>query len=931
MKATESMTHTPVDIFLKWLSDRPDHARVAVAIDGDRLLADAGILGKETAADRSGRVWRLVVFRGDDLAFRLAYRNARAEKHVLIVLARSMATQSRIDVSYVTDILSANEGGLPLDLSVPAVFRRLCPKINFPVTELRRFKDALLERLDAVPEAADKIVARWGRPDDWGRGQVAALVLLAQHPDWSLSDIWPDEIDPGVAVAHGLRVLLSVPPDSPDVPIVREMLQDAVYPQVKEHCFWFELPPEQVAGYLLIRAFVDDLKLQNPALQLAGLQVFPLELPLDKLEALSGKVIASMRPNAKTWRLVERRAEEFITPKRSEKLAALLPADATAKTIGTLTSPAMLFLYLRQCLRAFFADSKDGSLGWTAALASHPVLKADFGDQVGRRRQCLAAARLAQGIQEIESRLGASVPPFPNADGLLDWYVNTGHHRLELELARASHDLHACDDDEISKSGHAYLCGTGDETTPSQGSLGLRVRHRLDGLDATLAKFVQSDPAKLANDARSILGFLKSELDGELMPILSGDSDRRVWVLIFDGMRYDTWEDVVQPLLGEHFTISGDARFCVLPSYTLFARTSLLAGATASAWAANKAATSRDEAALFAKSIGLAAHEVKDKLRFVTDADTTKARTVLGFSDKTAKPVNVLIYPISDECHDYKGDLASFNSKIRQDMLGDRTTGIRGILDDLLRRVKPGDLVFATSDHGFIELPPDSAVVVSQAEAESHQATTASTVFYRYAKQFQPAGVSPAVVVEAGNDAHYLCVGRQWLKREGVGTPVRYSHGGLSLSEVVIPAFRLERSTEQFAAVELTGLPAVIAIDEDQDLAVSLGVRNKGNVELSYEVVIRTNLGDTVLTHSATLAPAAVHSLKCGVHGAFRLTAAGDVDTGGTVAALEIRLRHTDQAGKWRDAADGIVNVPVKVHAKKTKLATDALSGFDDV
>ena len=925
------MTHTPVDIFLGWLSDRPDDARVAVAIDGDRLLADAGVLGKDTATDRLGRTWQLVVFRGDDLAFRLAHRKADTDKPVLIVLARSTAAQSRIDVSYLTDILAANEGGPPLDLSLPSVFRRICPKINFPVTELRRFKDALLERLEAVPKAADKIVERWGRPDDWGRGQVAALVLLAQHPDWVLSDIWPDDIDPATAVAHGLRVLLSVPPESPDLPIIRQMLQDAVYPQVREFCFWFDLPTDEVAGYLFIRAFAQDLKLQNPAVQLAGLHVFPLEMLMDRLEALSGKIIATMKANTKAWRLVEKRAEAFITPKRSEKLAALLPADATRKTIGALTSPAMLFLYLRQCMLGFFANAAGNRLAWTAELSLHPILNTDFGDQVGRRRQCLAAARLAQGICLIESRLATTVPTFAHADALLDWYVRSGHHRLELETARASHDLHACEDEDLSIAGQAYLSGVGDEGAPSPGSLGFRVRQRLDGLDAGLAKFVQADPGRLANNAKSIVGFLKGELAGELTPILSGDSDRRVWVLIFDGMRYDTWEDVVQPLLGEHFTITGEPRFCVLPSYTLYARTSLLAGATASLWAAGKSVTSRDEAALFAKNIGLAAHEVKDKLRFVTDADTTKARAVLGFTDKAVKPVNVLIYPISDECHDYRGDLASFNSKIRQDILGDRTTGIRGVLDDLLRRLRPGDLVYATSDHGFVELPPDMGVVVSQGEASSHQATLADAVFYRYAKRFQPSGMSDNVAVEASGEPHYLCVGREWLKREGVGASVRYSHGGLTLSEVVIPAFRLERVTEKFAAVELTSLQAVIAVDEDQDVEVAFGVRNKGNVDVSYELVVRTNLGDQLLTQSANLAPAACQPMKCNIHGTYKVKPGGDVDPAGTLAAIELRLRHTDQAGNWRDAPDGIVNVPVKVHAKKTKLATDALVGFDEV
>ena len=158
------MAHTPIDIFLKWLTERPEQARLAVAVDGDRLLADAGVLGKEVVNDSAGRTWQLAVFRGDDLSFRLAYRKARSSKRSLIVLARSTDTQNKIDVSYVTDILAANEGGPPLDLSVPAVFHRLFPKINFPTFELRRFKDALLERLEDVPESCRQDRRTMGAP-----------------------------------------------------------------------------------------------------------------------------------------------------------------------------------------------------------------------------------------------------------------------------------------------------------------------------------------------------------------------------------------------------------------------------------------------------------------------------------------------------------------------------------------------------------------------------------------------------------------------------------------------------------------------------------------------------------------------------------------------------------------------------------------------
>ena len=70
------MTPGPIDTFFEWLSTRPADARTAVVVDGDRLLAEAGFLGKATRTDQTGRTWQLVVFRGDDLTFRLAYRRA---------------------------------------------------------------------------------------------------------------------------------------------------------------------------------------------------------------------------------------------------------------------------------------------------------------------------------------------------------------------------------------------------------------------------------------------------------------------------------------------------------------------------------------------------------------------------------------------------------------------------------------------------------------------------------------------------------------------------------------------------------------------------------------------------------------------------------------------------------------------------------------
>ena len=154
-----------------------------------------------------------------------------------------------------------------------------------------------------------------------------------------------------------------------------------------------------------------------------------------------------------------------------------------------------------------------------------------------------------------------------------------------------------------------------------------------------------------------------------------------------------------------------------------------------------------------ARNLGLTQQEVKTRLRFVTEADTTKARMMMGFADTDAQDVNVLIYPISDECHEFRGDLTAFNNKIRTEILGDRVQGVRGILDDLLRRIRPDDTVLVTSDHGFIELLSPDAIIVAQTEAARAERTLQDDVRFRYVKGFHPDGASDAIELQ---DAAFL-------------------------------------------------------------------------------------------------------------------------------------------------------------------------------
>jgi len=932
------MVQAPTDFFVQWLGERPVNARVAVTVDSDRLIADAGLLGRPTLVDATGRSWQVVVYCGDDLAFRLRFRKAASAKHILVVLARGTHPLGRIDGSYIADILARNEAGPPLNLSVPAFFGRLCPKINFPIAEIRRYKDALLERLDDVPRATAKIIERWGRPDDWGRGQVAALVLLALYPDMTLKELWPDETDPGEFLVHIIKLLIGHPALSKQRGILNEMIEEAARPQVREHLYWLQMPLEEIAAYLVLRHFAATAGLQNPATQLAGLHIFAPETPLPEMEKQAESLVRRVTADGKLWPSVQRQAEAFLPPKLVRKVLDLAaPAGKTPiERIKDILQRPLVPVILHEALRAvfltFLANPAAMKTELLAGLAKQPLLGATQDDDSDRSRQCRIGMQCLTILGQMENRLSKKMPKFPHADALLDWYLENGYHTLELQLAQAFHFLESFEDAEVTQAGQQYFFGGPDDLAPSAESLKGRLIGRLDALDQALGEFVRADPAGFAKNPRSTLYLLRDRLKEEVDRIGLGQSIGRLWILVFDGMRFDTWDMVVRPILAEHFEVKGQAYFCILPSYTQVARTSLLAGCLPHEWRGFKGTPTSDEITLAARNLGLTPQEAKTKFRFVTEADTEKARMMLGFMDQNAAPLNVLIYPVSDECHDFRGDLAAFNNMIRVTMLGDKNQGVRGILDDLLRRIRPEDTVMVISDHGFTELLGTHGVPVSQSEAAAKGRDLQADVRWRYTLGFSPKNFPEVVQIPSGTEQYAVAVGRKWFRRETAKVAPRYSHGGLSLAEMVVPGFKLRRVTEKTAQMELEELPAsAIAVDEDASVEMEFVVRNSGNVAASFELRVRTNLGEEFLTQEGKLLPGASFPVRCTIVGRYRETLSREMDMQRTLTAVSIRLRHTDLSGNWRDAIGGLETVPVIVQPKQTKLDTDALKGFDDI
>lgn len=921
----------PREIVADWLATQDKATRLAVVIDSDRLLADAKILDKPSMIDSAGREWQLAVFRGDELAFRLRVRQATATGSTVVVLARGADATDPIDVSFVADVLAMDETGEPLDLSVTSFFRRIAPKISFPPGELRRFKGELFGRLEYVPAAAQKVIERWGRPDSWGRGQVAAMLLLAHCPELNIADIWPDEDAPIDFLAHVVRLLGGLPQLRPHREVVRLVIHEAAREQVRHLLFWADADSEQLAAYVVLRDFCGHLKLQNPATQIAGLQLFDSELKLSQMEHHTAAVIETLRSQPATWSAINCRAEPFLTPRRVARVLELAPPGANGHpdpaALVVQRSSAVLRQQLVAALQAFFRQPATHALSWVPPLESHPLLHRVEAPS-DSAYQCRTALDLLLRLNRIEQRMSVDVPPFSHPDLLLDWYISKGMHQLELDLSRACHSLDACGDDELVVSGQQYLFGGVDELRPRPGSLKARVLTRLRHLEDGLADFVRTSPEQFGKGARSVRGLLRDKANWR--NVVAGGG--RLWVLIFDGMRFDTWDSVVKPLLAEFFEIHDRPLFCVLPSITSYARTALLAGALPPEWRGFKGSYTNNERQLFAVNMGISQLEERSTLRFVTEADTTKARTKLAAADTGAAPINVLIYPLSDNtCHDFGGDLSSFNNKIRAEIVGNKNEGVRGILDDLLKRVAPQDAVVLSSDHGFVELLPDDAVDVAEAEAAKVDSTLEASVFWRYVEGFAPEKMPEAVAVPVATETVWVAPGRRWFSRREGMNPPRYSHGGLSLPEVVVPGAVLRRITAKVAVAELGELPVVLAIDEDSSIELPVTVRNAGNCEVDYELRVVNNLGEYLAKRSRLAPGSAAATEDVQVVARYNETSDREPDMGNTVTAITIRLRHTDLLSTWRDALDGLTTIPVKVKPKPTKLTTDALKGFDDI
>jgi hypothetical protein len=891
-----------------------------------------------TVPDDTCRVWDVVSYRGDDVVTRKAWARAASDgRPVVLLLTRAAGEEAVLDASSIADLASRAEGPI-VDLSVLGYFRSIFPKINPPLAALIEHRHAFVEHVEDIARAYPPLRDRWGEPDSWTRGQFLAVFLLARFSGWSLDDLWCSEESPPAFAAHAIGLICHPDVCTDDLPRLAEVIWESSR-HLRSHVAlsWLDVPAaeldvlrDELAAYLAL----DDLDSARPTPHFDTL--VRVKLPVTSFDPERvGPAAPAIRAHLKDsgrWGAVLRRSESLLTLARLANVADLLPAgsDTISRIVSSPSIARPIGAYvIRKAVLERFGGSSPGWPEWISALASQPLVQRLEGGETlfPEERTYAALAAAAAELCWVENALGQAAPDFGTAEELLDWYVGNGRHLLEYRVAEAFARIEAIDDPDLHQAGHEFVMKGHD-------ALRHRVRRYLDELDRRLADFVRQNPSVFLAGKRSAIRIIP-----DLLRTGGRMRNRRVWVLVMDGMRYDTWDAVVRPLLTEHFeVVSGIDRayFSLLPSKTDIARRGLLAVTLGKDWKNYKGYTTKDERILAARSLGVAALEVDAKVAFVTDAETTQARAKLGFNPEQARDVNVLIYPISDDLGHYHNDtLAALNEKVRSQLVSQQ--GMRGIIDDLRRRVRADDFIVVTSDHGFQELFPEDAVTIPAAKL--YQAgRTEEDVAYRYLKcaPGKDWGVGEHVVVPweeypgGKKQVIQFClpVGSTWYQREK-GKPARFAHGGISLAEMVIPGVLLRPIEQRAARVEYLDLPAELVVAEDELRTVSFEIVNSGNMTSDFELTIRTNLSETLVERKGRLAPGKHEVVTCSVRGIYRTDLNREPVPEKTLSTITASLGHTDHANKMQWPKYGRQVVRVTVKPKPAKIDTDALKAFD--
>jgi len=365
-------------------------------------------------------------------------------------------------------------------------------------------------------------------------------------------------------------------------------------------------------------------------------------------------------------------------------------------------------------------------------------------------------------------------------------------------------------------------------------------------LDAANTKFqdlYHANYVKWINQADSPVIFTHQFVSRVLKTQWDAQSGQKAVILIFDGLRVDAWEELVRPVLEEKYDVIEDLHgSAILPTETHLSRKAISAGCLPVSFCSTSENTLLESA--LKAYLGLTV-----KFTVKSQNDAVECGIAVHY---TSDPIDVVIFNFTDKnLHNNSADLSFiYDATVREILRQD----VRSVLREM-----PGNAaVFVTSDHGFTPVPNKTFTVPDEVLTDN------GDVKYRVGRLKRPLEGNDAkngVLFKVGDLGISDKTGKaKWsfnhvlfprpgltLKRpHGKHNPDRYTHGGLSLAECMIPLIVLGPKVKSEPAFDLVGIRFEGVLSEGQPLDILITARSKTRLkdEVLFQLQVEAGLDD---------------------------------------------------------------------------------------
>ncbi len=908
---------TVKDFVVTKLAGLPAAARLAVIFDPYADLDLDEILEVEPDdASAETRRWRVLRYDGNDLAFRQQYGQRSGQSDLIWVTASpglKRGASVRIELHSLVDLWSRAEAFI--DASLPGVLHQLVPGEIWPEAPIYAYADILGQNLPAVINGWQELRRHLG-----GRGSITldvhiirTLALHCVQPTIPIERLLFRVDTPTRVLATYLDLLWCTDWSVPDLTLLQEQAREAPPLDLPgDVAAWFNIPPPTLALYFYLRHFLGRFHISDIAIKLRGLGLFDLDVTI--LEAQVGSILDRWERDP-VWRSqIIRQAEAVLTLSEVNRVIELLalntPADV-AEALAGADTPATIYLFQIKFFELAFETK--AAYQYTPGWREHRPAHLGNLPESPFKETALTLSALLDEIAFIDARLPLSIPVQADMARLVDWYIEHELYDLEYAHARAGGQLLKLSDksfdNQLRQKFALYLKWQKE-----------RLAEFLDTLDQSLARLITTDWGGYLSHPRLSINVLNDMVKRRRLKFTT---QARLWVVIFDGMRWDTWARHIKPRLLETFELVEPEKtyLSLLPSWTGVARTGLLAGKLPGDWKSYQQKFTRDQAQLSARLFNIPQSEQNRQLQFFSNMESD--RKYSQAHGEKQYPYNILVFNISDDnLHSQQGNLLELNKVVN--------TLLDNILESLKNLVEPADTLIIASDHGFVELEEGRGVVIADDRRwERYQAGEAHPVRYRYISSHDiPVNQVDVYRVEYRGlfDKYTVAIGRRWFKRaDSRGREDRYAHGGLSLAEMVVPGVILKRITAKQMKPALSVQPTKLELAENETKRLTIAVTNQGNVPLAGQLTVWVNtVAEPVTYDLGVLLPTQSHQVTCEVTGVYQTRSDKTIYM---TEKVRVTFNYTDLAGQPKKTTK---NVPVTVTPRTDVVQLD-FGGLPDL